>query len=63
MIASLIARAVASALRGLSIPLLLIGSWATPLLMLSRRCEDAAREWDPRLWDRTHRRTPNDSRD
>ena len=54
MIWHLAARAAASALRGLAIPLLIVGSWATPLLLLSRRCEDAAREWNPRLWDRDH---------
>jgi len=52
MIWHLAARVAASALRGLAITLLFVGSWATPILLIARRCEDAAREWNPRLWDR-----------
>lgn len=44
----------ASALRGLSTALLWAGALATPVLHAARECESAAREWDPRLWDRDH---------
>lgn len=47
-----ILRAVATALRWLSLPFLLVGSVATPILAMAAACEDRAREWDPRLWSR-----------
>ncbi|GJE54548.1 hypothetical protein [Methylobacterium thuringiense] len=52
MISAIIARLTASALRGAAVVLLWIGDFATPVLAASRFCDDRAREWDPRLWDR-----------
>lgn len=45
-------RAAATALRWLSLPFLLVGSVATPILDAAAACEERAREWDPRLWER-----------
>lgn len=53
----------ASALRGLSVALLWVGGLATPVLEVASECERAAREWDPRLWDRDHdARSENEER-
>ena len=46
------ARVSATALRWLSIPFLVVGWIATPVLWAAAWCEDRAREWDPRLWKR-----------
>ena len=56
------------ALRIASVPFLLIGWIATPILNGSRWCdriadEKAPPEWKPRLWDRTGGRTANEPRD
>ncbi|GJE26256.1 hypothetical protein [Methylobacterium organophilum] len=56
-------RIAASALRCIAMPLLWIGWLATPVLWGSSWCEDKAREWDPRIWDRTGGRTPTEARD
>ena len=45
-------RAIATALRWCSLPFLMVGSIATPILKLSAACEEKAREWDPSLWAR-----------
>ena len=44
----------ASAARGLSIVCMSVADLSTPILEFSAACERAAREWDPRLWDRDH---------
>lgn len=52
MIAARAAMLAADILRGLAAVLLWIGTQAAAVLFASRRCEDRAREWDPRLWQR-----------
>lgn len=53
----------ASCLRGLSVALLSVGALATPVLEMAGRCEQAAREWAPRLWQRGHdARSENEDR-
>lgn len=42
-------RALATGLRWLSLPFLVVGAIAAPILDASAFCEDKAREWDPRL--------------
>lgn len=52
MIVSGFAKLSADALRGLAALLLWFGDLATPVLFAARWCEDRAREWNPRLWER-----------
>lgn len=52
-------RLTASLLRGLSVPFLVVGWVATPVLAAAARCEECAREWDPRLWQRGQHTDPH----
>lgn len=45
-------RAIAACLQLLAVPFLAIGWVGSPILWCARRCQDRAREWDPRLWSR-----------
>lgn len=49
---SRLARLVDLVCRALAVPLLAIGWCATPILWCARQCQERAREWDPRLWQR-----------
>lgn len=35
-----------------ALPFLAVGFVATPILWCARWCQERAREWNPRLWDR-----------
>ncbi|GJD77978.1 hypothetical protein [Methylobacterium gregans] len=52
------AELTANILRGLAYALTWIGDLANPVLASSRLWQQRAREWNPRLWDRTGRRGP-----
>ncbi|MHB2205031.1 hypothetical protein [Methylobacterium sp. CM6257] len=58
IIAATLARGLASALHDIAQGLLWIAdiftAGARAVLRASRTCQDRAREWDPRLWDRDH---------
>jgi hypothetical protein len=44
-------RVAATGLRWLSLPFLLVGFIAVPILAAAAACEERARDLDPRLWD------------
>ena len=52
IVAAFVLRGLAALLQALAVPFLAIGWVASPILACSRRLQDRAREWDPRLWSR-----------